>query len=377
MDKKELDRDQLKAIVKETILKEMETGEGLMNRMSAAWDAGKDKLMGLGSSVSGAWKKEKAFDLYKKYRALFVKANQMKANVDKKAKAAFTGSNNAYATAKQFALSEEDITRLNKVIKETITDENFWSGLKNVGRNFRQSMHNGNSVADKFHNMQRDYHQGDAAGDALSYSKLFGDVNRAKAEFVAYCKQNGFDPKAIAQEYKSSVRQGVVGGQDKSRVGANVATNYGKEKFKGAGPSAEVINQNRRKLSNQRANANKSEIWENEEQLRNIVAESVRRVLREQIDNCLSLEEVKHLVTLLKRKPLQDMWNPVDCGFCKVQRVEANNMSGRCSLLNRNDDGTDDLYKEEINGITLVQIGRKPNTHWLEDSGYTYMAWKD
>ena len=36
-----------------------------------------------------------------------------------------------------------------------------------------------------------------------------------------------------------------------------------------------------------------------------------------------------------------------------------------------------DLYKEEINGITLVQIGRKPNTHWLEDSGYTYMAWKD
>ena len=37
----------------------------------------------------------------------------------------------------------------------------------------------------------------------------------------------------------------------------------------------------------------------NEEQLRNIVAESVRRVLREQIDNCLSLEEVKHLVTLL------------------------------------------------------------------------------
>ena len=189
----------------------------------------------------------------------------MKANVNKKAKAAFTGSNNAYATAKQFALSEEDITRLNKVIKEAITDENFWSGLKNVGRNFRQSMHNGNSVADKFHNMQRDYHQGDAAGDALSYSKLFGDVNRAKAEFVAYCKQNGFDPKAIAQEYKSSVRQGVVGGQDKSRIGANVATNYGKEKFKGAGPSAEVINQNRRKLSNQRANANKSEIWENKE----------------------------------------------------------------------------------------------------------------
>lgn len=115
----------------------------------------------------------------------------------------------------------------------------------------------------------------------------------------------------------------------------------------------------------------------NESQLRKIVAESVRRVLREQIDNSLSLEEVKHLVALLKQKPLQDMWKPVDCGFCKVQRVEANNMSGRCSLLNRNDDGTDDLYKEEINGITLVQIGRKPNAHWLEDSGYTYMAWKD
>lgn len=121
----------------------------------------------------------------------------------------------------------------------------------------------------------------------------------------------------------------------------------------------------------------KNTIKLNETQLRSIVAESVRRVLREQIDNSLSLEELKHLVTLLKRKPLQDMWNPVDCGFCKVQRVEANNMSGKCSLLNRNDDGTDDLYKEGINGITLVQIGRKPNTHRLEDSGYTYMAWKD
>lgn len=265
MDKRELNRDELKAIVKETILKEMETDEGLMNRMSAAWDAGKDKLMGLGGSVSDAWKKEKAFDLYKKYRALFVKANQMKANVDKKANAAFAGSNNAYATAKQVALSEEDITRLNEVIKEAITDENFWSGLKNVGHNFRQSMQNGNSVADKFHNMQRDYHQGDAAGDALSYSKLFGDVNRAKAEFVNYCRKNGFDPKAIAQEYKSSVRQNVVSGRDKSRVNTNVATNYGKEKFKGAAPSAEVINQNRRKLSNQRTNTNRSEIWEKKE----------------------------------------------------------------------------------------------------------------
>ena len=115
----------------------------------------------------------------------------------------------------------------------------------------------------------------------------------------------------------------------------------------------------------------------NESQLRKVVAESVKRVLREQIGNRLSYEEVKRLATLLKQKPLQDMWKPVDCGFCKVQRVETNNMSGKCSLLNRNDDGTDDLYKEDINGITLIQVGRIPNISWLDENGCTYMAWKD
>ena len=43
----------------------------------------------------------------------------------------------------------------------------------------------------------------------------------------------------------------------------------------------------------------------NESQLRKVVAESVKRVLREQIGNRLSYEEVKRLATLLKQKPLQ------------------------------------------------------------------------
>lgn len=113
-----------------------------------------------------------------------------------------------------------------------------------------------------------------------------------------------------------------------------------------------------------------------ESQLRAIIAESVKRILNERAYDSLSREELKHLVILLKQKPLQDMWKPINYGFCMVQRVEAHEMSGHCYLLNTNDDGTEDLYVEEGNGITMIQIERRPNVHRLEESGYTYMAWK-
>ena len=265
MENTQVNKDKLKAIIKEAILNEMRTNESFASRVGAAWDTAKDKMLGIGDgeSIRGSWKKEKAFDLYKKYRALFTKANQMKPQVNKKANAAFAASNGGYAAAKQLALSENEIKQLHQAIKESLTDEGFWSGLKNVGRNFGQSMRNGNGIAGKFHNMQNDYHQGDAAGDALSYSNLMGEVNRAKAAFVRYCRQNGFDPKAIAQEYKSSVRQDVISGQNKSRVAANVATDYGKSKIRTAGPSAKSLNASRTKLQQQRNQTNQARVWEN------------------------------------------------------------------------------------------------------------------
>lgn len=263
MENTEQNRQMVKNFVKEMLLNEMNTNESFMSRIGAAWDTAKDKMMGMGGDVAVAYKKEKALDLYKKYRALFCKANQMKAQVNRKSKAAFAGSANPYATAKQFAMNECDFNNLKKAISESLTDEGFWSGLKNVGRNFSNSMQNGNSIADKFHNMQQDYHQGDAAGDASDYSKLFGEVNQAKAAFVNYCKQNGFVPKAIAQEYKSQVRQGIVGG-DKSKSAYSMATNGGNERFRGAAPSADNLNASRTKMQGQRNQTNQARVWEEE-----------------------------------------------------------------------------------------------------------------
>ena len=98
MENTQVNKDKLKAIVKEAILNEMRTNESFASRVGAAWDTAKDKMLGIGDgeSIRGSWKKEKAFDLYKKYRALFTKANQMKPQVNKKANAAFAASNGGY-----------------------------------------------------------------------------------------------------------------------------------------------------------------------------------------------------------------------------------------------------------------------------------------
>lgn len=98
--------------------------------------------------------------------------------------------------------------------------------------------------------------------------------------------------------------------------------------------------------------------------------------LEMKMPNSFSIEEIKQIVDMLKRNPVQEMWKPVDLGICKVQRVESNQMSGKCSLLSKNDDGTDNLYKMDANGVVLVQIERMPNTGWLDNNGFTFMAWK-
>ena len=89
-------------------------------------------------------------------------------------------------------------------------------------------------------------------------------------------------------------------------------------------------------------------------------------------------DEIKKLVSILKERPIEEMWKPYDLGWCKVQRVEANQTSGRSYLISDPHNMTDpqDMYSDGNNGTIYLQIGRMPNTHWLDESGYTYMCWK-
>ena len=89
-------------------------------------------------------------------------------------------------------------------------------------------------------------------------------------------------------------------------------------------------------------------------------------------------DEIKKLVSILKERPIEEMWKPYDLGWCKVQRVEANQSSGRSYLISDPHNMTDpqDMYSDGNNGTIYLQIGRMPNTHWLDESGYTYMCWK-
>ena len=89
-------------------------------------------------------------------------------------------------------------------------------------------------------------------------------------------------------------------------------------------------------------------------------------------------DEIMKLVEILKQNPIEERWKPYDLGFCKVQRVEANQASGRSYLISDPHDMTNpqDMYSDGNNGEIFLQIGRLPNTHWLDDSGYTYMCWK-
>ncbi len=120
--------------------------------------------------------------------------------------------------------------------------------------------------------------------------------------------------------------------------------------------------------------------------LRNVIKESVRRILSEGVygeggpdfvaggdGSDFTSNEVKELVQMLIKHPVEEMWKPQYYGFCQVQRVEANQTPGRMSLLSKNPYIT---YAKSANNQLFIQIGRNPNTNWLDDDGYTYMAWK-
>lgn len=126
-----------------------------------------------------------------------------------------------------------------------------------------------------------------------------------------------------------------------------------------------------------------------ESDLHNIVKESINRILKEgkyynprtyERDESKEFtnDEIKKLVSILKERPIEEMWKPYDLGWCKIQRVEANQTSGRSYLLSDPHDmsSPQDMYSDGNNGTIYLQIGRMPNTHWLDESGYTYMCWK-
>ena len=86
-------------------------------------------------------------------------------------------------------------------------------------------------------------------------------------------------------------------------------------------------------------------------------------------------QEIKEAVKLLMINPIEEMWQPKDLGICKAQRVDCSQMPNRTYLMGKGVDGNDVIYGYGVRSV-YVQMGRKPNTHWLEESGYTYMLWK-
>lgn len=138
-------------------------------------------------------------------------------------------------------------------------------------------------------------------------------------------------------------------------------------------------------------NMNKKLIRLTESDLHRIVKESVNKILNEGVyynprtyerdkTKEFSHNEIMKLVEILKQNPIEERWKPKDLGFCKVQRVESNQANGKTYLLSPSkpydSNKPEDLYTEGHNGTIYLQIGRLPNTHWLDDSGYTYMCWK-
>ncbi len=86
-------------------------------------------------------------------------------------------------------------------------------------------------------------------------------------------------------------------------------------------------------------------------------------------------DEIKAAVKLLKANPIGDYWKPKNIGEFTAQRIEANQLGCRMYLLGQ-ENGLDDLYCYGT-GCVYLQLSRVPNTHWLNESGYTYMVWKD
>lgn len=89
----------------------------------------------------------------------------------------------------------------------------------------------------------------------------------------------------------------------------------------------------------------------------------------------LTHDEIKKAVEYLKENPIEVMWTPENIGVCIAQRVRCDSMVGRTYIMDIWDDGLQTLYSYGVRCV-YVQIGREPNTHWLTESGRTYMLWK-
>lgn len=100
-----------------------------------------------------------------------------------------------------------------------------------------------------------------------------------------------------------------------------------------------------------------------------------KKVIKESISP-FKKDEIREIEKILKENPIEDSWKPVHMDGFNVQRVDAGQTPGRAYLLDKNEDGTDNLLYVDVNGIIFIQIGREPNTPWYEESGRTYMCWK-
>lgn len=125
----------------------------------------------------------------------------------------------------------------------------------------------------------------------------------------------------------------------------------------------------------------------NEDRLKQIIIESVRKKLTENIKEEITIQDIKEIVDKLDGHPMPEKFWPQNFNMDKdgrrrrfvIQRIESNQMPvKRSSELIRDDEddeyGGVTLYSYGP-GYVLIQIGRQENVPWYEDNGYTYMIW--
>ena len=86
-------------------------------------------------------------------------------------------------------------------------------------------------------------------------------------------------------------------------------------------------------------------------------------------------KEIIKALNILKKEPIEEYWKPKNIGVCTAQRIESHQVSCPMYLIGQHD-GLQDMYCYGI-GCIYLQVGRVPNTHWMNESGHTYMLWKD
>lgn len=110
-----------------------------------------------------------------------------------------------------------------------------------------------------------------------------------------------------------------------------------------------------------------------ESQLKHIVMESVKRILREENEARFSNEEISKLFGILNGLDLGQMYEPYNLGWCKVQQIQANEVPGKMSMFGN----ANNLYQiDNYGGNLYIQIGRENNSPWHEENGKTFMCWK-